>query len=73
MPLDVDYGSRSTVESAEVAGAPVNFEETEFTPEIIVAGVEELSSFNLDFESGEEAVIRIYRRMQLVARGLQHG
>jgi hypothetical protein len=49
------------------AGAPEDG--IEITPEMIEAGVEELSSYNLDFESMEDAVTRIYREMVLAQGG----
>ena len=42
--------------------------ETEVTPEMIEAGVSELLSYNLDFESEESAVSRIFRAMVLAGR-----
>jgi hypothetical protein len=57
--------------SAESAGAPAN--DMKITPAMVEAGVEEIASFNLDFESREEAVIRIYRRMRSEAYDLLIG
>jgi hypothetical protein len=38
--------------------------EIEITPEMIEAGADALASVNLDFESEEAAVARIYRAME---------
>lgn len=48
------------------AGAPPNRDDDAITAAMVAAGEEELSSFNLDFASREEAVTRIYRRMRSV-------
>jgi len=41
--------------------------EVVITPEMIQAGKDELSSYNPDFETMDDAVIRIYREMQRAA------
>jgi hypothetical protein len=46
----------------ERAGAP---DEIEVTEEMIEAGVAEIATYNLDFESREEAVERIFVAMLL--------
>jgi hypothetical protein len=51
-------------DSTDSAGAP----EIEITPEMIAAGVNEIASYNLDFESREDAVARIYEAMFLASR-----
>ncbi len=38
--------------------------EIEITPEMIEAGCTEIASYNLDFESREDAVRRIYSEME---------
>ncbi len=43
-------------------------EEVEVTPEMIEAGALELSRFNPDYQSLEDAAERIYREMALVGR-----
>jgi hypothetical protein len=40
--------------------------EIEVTPEMVEAGVAEISNYNLDFETREEAVMRIFTAMILV-------
>lgn len=45
--------------------------EIQITPEMIDGGVSELVRFDTEFESFEEAVIRIYRRMEMVKRECQ--
>lgn len=53
--------------SPSEAGAP-EIEATEVTPEMIAAGVEELSSFNPDFDRAEAVVERIYCEMAKAKR-----
>jgi hypothetical protein len=66
-PQSATYSDESASAVAEVGAPAVVEEEMEITPAMLIAGVEELSSFNLDFESPEEVVTRIYRHMQLAA------
>jgi hypothetical protein len=46
-------------------------DEIEITPEMVDGGISELAHFDSEFESFEEAVIRIYRRMEMVKRECQ--
>jgi hypothetical protein len=41
--------------------------EIEITPEMVEAGAYELASYNTDFESVEDAVVRIYEAMILAS------
>ena len=49
------------------AGAPAD--EIEITPAMIDAGVDEICSYNLEYETREEAVARIFEAVLLARKG----
>ena len=50
-------------DSVEGSGAGAPEDEIDVTPEMIKAGVAELCTYNLDYETREEAAIRIFEAM----------